>query len=237
MVCRIDFWTTGEPVPEAFAVGGRFIDMFRAALGGVEVELCEVDVRRPESVEQLLTSRAVIVSGSPHHTSEGLPWMVRASAALRQHVSQGTPILGVCFGHQLLGHALGGQVARNPIGREMGTVDLVFSGADPLLRETGVDGLTEVVAATHLDSVVELPPGAQVIARTELEQHAAVRFAPRAWGVQFHPEMGPDHIAAYAAARSEELAAAGLTVQSVVERLRHGAYGRRLLRRFVQECG
>src|SRR5262249_54178961 len=128
----------------------------------------------------------IIITGSISSVTERAPWMLRAEAYIREIAAAETPLLGICFGHQLMAQALGGEVQKNPRGREMGTVELSVADDDPLF-----DGLPRSIPvnATHVDSAVTLPPGARVLARTALEDHAVVAFGPAARGVQLHPEI------------------------------------------------
>jgi len=70
-----------------------------------------------------------------------------------------------------------------------------------------------------------LPPGAQVLATTDLEPNAAVRFSELAWGVQFHPEMDGDAVRAYVEARHATLAREGLDPESLLKRAQDGVAG------------
>jgi len=139
-------------------------------------------------------------------------------------------VFGICFGHQLLGQALGGRVERNPRGREIGTVKLERRAADPLF-ESLAEPLT--VNMTHVDSIVALPPGATVIARTERDPHAAVRFGEVCWGVQFHPEIEREVMADYVEGRSEAIEREGLDLGRIRTELGDGETGREVLRRFL----
>src|SRR5690606_28188241 len=139
----------------------------------------------------------VIITGSALSVTEALPWKAAVSARLRELVSADVPVLGICFGHQLLAHALGGRVSTNPNGREMGSGPFSLLEDDEVLGARG----TFLVNNTHVDSVVELPPGARVLGHTALEPHSAVRFGPWAWGVQFHPELDADVLRDYFVAR------------------------------------
>src|SRR5690606_1572203 len=112
---------------------------------------------------------------------------------------------GICFGHQLLGMALGGRSGPNPRGREIGTVPLTILRSDPIV----CGGPSFPVSMTHLDMVLERPPSAEVLAATELDPHAAIRFGENAWGVQFHPEMDDAIVGDYITALREKLVAEG----------------------------
>ena len=64
----------------------------------------------------------IVITGSPSMVSARLDWSERTAYWLRRAVPTGLPVLGVCYGHQLLAHALGGHVGLNPAGRQIGTV-------------------------------------------------------------------------------------------------------------------
>src|SRR5690606_6595027 len=106
-------------------------------------------------------------------------------------------------------HALGGEVADNPRGIEMGTVELQLraeAADDPLFT-----GLPErfQAQATHVQSVLRAPRGAVLLASSALDECHAFRFGEHAWGVQFHPEFSAGHMRGYVAARRQRLAEAG----------------------------
>lgn len=150
---------------------------------------------------------AVMMTGSPLSVTQLEPWMDRAARLVVDVAEKGIPVLGVCFGHQLLAYAYGGRVVRSPQGREIGTVqvDLTELGrADPLFR-----GLPErfTVQATHEDIVLEPPQGTVVLAGNAHTAVQALAFRPCARGVQFHPEIQPDVMRALIQARAEPLEA------------------------------
>jgi GMP synthase (glutamine-hydrolysing) len=184
----------------------------------------------------------VIVSGSPAYLSERAPWMLRGLAYLRELALQQTPTLGICFGHQMLAEALGGRVGRNPRGREIGTVGLRLHRESPLFGDIPAVAVEDAAGkespltanASHLDSVLELPTGAQVVASSELEPHAALQFGPRAWGVQFHPEFDEQITRCYLTERREAIQAEGLDTDQLLSRASDAPVGRGALRRFIQ---
>jgi GMP synthase (glutamine-hydrolysing) len=219
---------TGEPVAPVLATRGTFADLIqrvaRSFPGGFRV----VDVRseRPPALGEVA---GLVVTGSASSVTEGSAWMRETGAYLVRAVGEGAHVLGICFGHQLLGQALGGRVERNPLGREIGTVAAEVLGADPLLAERR----PFTVNTTHVDSVVELPPGVKILARTEREPHAALRFAERAFGVQFHPEFDADVMRGYIGARAQLLEAEGADPNALHAAAEDAHPGAEVLERFA----
>jgi len=155
---------------------------------------------------------ALVITGSPESVTSRAPWILEAERAVAGVVRAGVPTLGICFGHQLLGQALGGLVEVNPRGREMGSVRVRLLEADPLL---GAAASPFVANMSHRDSVTRLPPGARVLGETERDPHAALRFGPRSWGVQFHPEFDGDVMRGYIDARRDVLSTEGIDPETL----------------------
>lgn len=232
MALPLAILTTGLPVPRAFERSGHFFDMIRGALGDALPELVENhDATTAERLPAPEEVSGVIVTGSPARVATRDPWMLRIEEQLRRYTAAGTPVFGICFGHQLLGNALGGAAGPNPNGREIGTERMAVVAQDELF--TGIDD-EPIVMMTHLDSVTQLPPGAISLASTRLEPNAAIRFAPRVWGVQFHPEMDALLIGDYIEDRRPALVAEGLDPDAILAQRAESAFGRQMLRRFVE---
>lgn len=179
----------------------------------------------------------VVVTGSSAMVSAREPWGERTGAWLAKAVRAGTPVLGICYGHQLMAQALGGRVGPNPRGREIGSIQVHRHPGcddDPLLG--GLPSPLQV-QATHLESVLELPPGARLLAWSEGDPHQAFSVGPRAWGLQFHPEFDADAIRHYLEARRDPLRVEGLDADALLDRLRDSGHGRALLRRFAALLG
>jgi GMP synthase (glutamine-hydrolysing) len=167
-----------------------------------------VDGRPEAGLTRLPDARdyaGVIVSGSPASLAvdETDAWMdAAAELVLRAH-EVGTPLLGVCFGHQLIGHAFGGRVIKNPWGWEVGTrhVDLTDDGRkDPLFA--GLPARVRV-NLTHRDIICPMtrPPELRVLAGNEAAHLQAVAVGTHTWGVQFHPEISGAIMRGYIHAR------------------------------------
>jgi GMP synthase (glutamine-hydrolysing) len=155
--------------------------------------------------------------------------MEATAELLRQAVAKNLPVLGICFGHQLLAHALGGRVGPNPSGREIGTLPIEIVADDPLLGNVGAMR----VQATHVDSVLDLPVGSTVLARSRLEPHAALRFADQAWGVQFHPEFSPEMLRLLIQERRDLLASEGFEPDSLIDVVQPTPRSTAILARFA----
>ena len=222
---------TGDPIAQTRATRGDFLELIRgAAPAHAALPWHSHDARVLDVLPDLTDALAVIVTGSPLSVTERAPWMERAAAALRDLVREEVPVLGICFGHQLLGHALGGRVERNPRGREMGSVEFTALEADPVVGGPG----SWLVNSTHVDSVVELPPGACVVGSTALDPYAALRFGPLAWGVQFHPELDAEVMRQYIAARRPALLQENFDVESAERSVREAPAGAEVIERFLR---
>jgi GMP synthase (glutamine-hydrolysing) len=174
----------------------------------------------------------VVVTGSAAMVTDGEAWSEAVAVWLGVAVEARTPLLGICFGHQLLAHALGGRVGRNPRGREIGSVDVTFRAQpDPLLDILPVRARLQT---THVESVVELPPGVRSLAWSALDPHHAFRVGEWAWGVQFHPEFDADVSRRYLRARRAQLLAEGLDPDALLAACGDAPHGTALLGRFAQ---
>jgi GMP synthase (glutamine-hydrolysing) len=136
----------------------------------------------------------LIITGSSAHVHDHEAWSVRCGAWSRAVLEAGVPVLGVCYGHQLLADALGGDVGPNPNGREMGMCEVQISQADPLFEHLG-DRF--YAALTHLDAVNTPPSGARVLAHNALTEVQAMALGSNGRTVQFHPEYEAQDLAYY----------------------------------------
>ena len=225
---------SGTTLPELAARRGDYENWIAAGMG-LEPARVRVAAVYADAVLPAPDSLAgVVVTGSSAMVSERAPWSERAAAWLGTAALAGTPVLGICYGHQLLAHALGGRVARNPRGREIGTIEVRLRAAargDALFAE-----LPEPVRmqATHVESVLELPAGARWLASSAGDPHQAFAVGERAWGVQFHPEFDADIVRAYLTARREAVRAEGLDPDALLRGASDSPHGVTLLRRFAR---
>jgi len=227
---------TGQPVASMRRHGG-FPHWIRTAAGLRRDQAVTLNVEAGAA----LPARAgiadayagVLVTGSGAMVTERRDWSERSAQWLGEIAQAGVPVFGICYGHQLLAHALGGEVGDNPHGREMGTVsvDLLAPAADDALFA----GLPARIAAqaTHLQTVLRAPDGAAVLANSAQDACHAFRWGEHAWGVQFHPEFSAVHMRGYVRARADALAREGRCPLDTARGVRAAPLARRVLRRFV----
>jgi GMP synthase (glutamine-hydrolysing) len=174
---------------------------------------------------------AFVITGSASSVTERAPWMLRAERLVRAIVDARVPLLGVCFGHQMIAQALGGSVERNPRGREIGTVRVTRVADDPIFA-----GLPRTFDgnATHVDAVTRLPRGARLLASTALDEASAFAIGDRVRAVQFHPEFDADVVRAYVRARFDVIAGEGLDPAATLAGIHTGTRGRAVLPSFLR---
>ena len=151
----------------------------------------------------------VVISGSHDMVTDDAPWMQALAQWLHAVCTAGIPVLGICFGHQLLAHSLGGQVGMHPSGLELGTVPVAIQADvsdDPLWKNMPSCFDAQVV---HYQSVRRLPPDACVLAGNSHEPHQAFRWRHNVWGVQFHPEFSAAAMQGYIDHVAQDLARHG----------------------------
>jgi GMP synthase (glutamine-hydrolysing) len=178
----------------------------------------------------------IVISGSAAMVTDAEPWSEATATWLLPRITRDEPILGVCYGHQLLAHALGGEVAHNPLGRQVGSVSVTLTAlgcADPLLGRLPE---THIQQASHSQSVLRPPRGAQVLGHTARDPFHVLRFAPRVWGVQFHPEFDHVIVPYYITERREPIRSEGWDPDALLDAVQPSPHGRALLRRFVTLC-
>jgi GMP synthase (glutamine-hydrolysing) len=195
---------TGSAAREIVERHGDYPDWFQQTLGA---ELPVLQAHAGEKLGDLPSgTKGILVTGSPLSLTAPEPWMDELGDRLHRLGAAGVPVLGVCFGHQLLGRAAGAKVVPNPRGREIGTVRVQLTPEgkrDPLF--SWADAGEIEVQATHLDSVDATPRGATLLASNERCATQAFRYSDAVASVQFHPELHPDALRDLIASRAEAI--------------------------------
>ena len=225
---------TGESLPSIVQARGDFEDWITAFSGHPSIHFQTIPVHIGVQLPEVSDFSGIIVTGSPAMVTEDLPWIRDSKHFLLAAMDKSIPVLGICFGHQLLAHALGGVVDWHPQGREIGTPVIQLDGSaerDPLFHSFPSEISVHV---THMQSVITLPPDAQILGCNDFEPHHAVRFGEKVWGVQFHPEFDEDIIKGYIRERLDVIKEEGLDAEALLAGVSPALEAQKILGRFVK---
>ena len=168
------------------SIHGDYADLYARLMrdAGASFDLREYAAHAGELPATPQDCEAWLISGSRASVFESRPWIDGVASFVRAAYEARVPQLGICFGHQLLAHALGGRTERAAGGWGLGHVEAT------LLPAAGV-GLPERLRlpVAHQDQVVELPPGAERLAAAAHCPNLMFRLGDRVLGVQPHPEF------------------------------------------------
>lgn len=175
-------------MPDSLQRYGSFVDLFANLLDaekeGYELErYFVIDEEFPSSVS---SCEAYLITGSTHDAYADIPWINTLKQLVRDIHASGRPLIGVCFGHQLIAEALGGKVEKYIGGWGVGRHQYEFHQT-PVGPRCEQNSLT--MNAFHQDQIIRLPAGAEVFASSEFCQYAGVAYGNNTLSVQAHPEF------------------------------------------------
>jgi len=223
---------TGCTIEQIKPKHGDFEDWFAQGLG--VSDLLQIDVFNQQPLPEPENLAGIVITGSPDMVSARLDWSERTAEWLRHAVPTGVPVLGVCYGHQLLAHALGGRAGPNPAGRQMGTVIAQLIDNEVNDNLLGHLPITFSAQTSHSEVVLELPPGAKRLATSPLDDNFSIRYAEKVWGVQFHPEFSPPIMSDYIRYRQADLREEGLNPEQLMAKSRRTAEAKTVLQKFTE---
>jgi GMP synthase (glutamine-hydrolysing) len=225
---------TGSTLASLRARQGDFEDWIVRGIGVDPVRCQIVDVQNREPLPPADCAAGAVITGSHDSVTDRAEWSERTAAWLRGAVEEELPVLGICYGHQLLAHALGGTIADNPRGHEFGTLDVTLNTSG--LRDRLLGGLPNPVSVhlSHTQTVLALPPGSTPLAESAMDAHQAFRVGDRVWGVQFHPEFDAHVVRTYIQNDRARLLQEGQDPNHLLRTVRDTPYGDHILRRFLQ---
>jgi len=224
---------TGSTIPSLLAAGEDFEGWFVHGSGEESGLFHCSAIDLGQDLPDLDTTMGIIITGSPAYVTDLAPWNYLAADFLRDAHARQVPILGVCYGHQLLAWAFAGEVGFHPEGREIGTVDVSLTAAaasDALFADMEKKFKAQV---SHQQSVLRLPEEAVLLAQNNFEANHAFRLGATTWGIQFHPEFTGDIVKAYIRERQRDIDAEGLDSQRLLEEVTETPHSASLLRRFM----
>jgi GMP synthase-like glutamine amidotransferase len=173
---------TGHAPDALIGESGDYPAMFARLLDGHGLTFrtwAVVDGEFPAGIHE---AEGWLITGSRHGAYEEHPWIPPLEAFIRDCYAARVPLVGICFGHQIIAQALGGKVEKFAGGWSVGPTAYDF------------DGDTITLNAWHQDQVVERPKDAQVLASNDFCENAALLYDDRAFTVQAHPEFRSDFV-------------------------------------------
>ena len=180
---KIGILQTGHAPDELQPVLGDYSDMFQDLLHGQGFSFDTYSVVDNIFPESALDADGWLITGSKHGAYEDHPWIPPLEDLIRNIATSGRPLIGICFGHQIIAQALGGKVEKYPGGWAVGYQTYDFGGA-PLAFN-----------AWHQDQVTQRPEGAIVLASNDFCENAALLYGDSILTVQPHPEFDAAFIA------------------------------------------
>lgn len=187
---RIGLLQCGNVEPVLQPTFGDYPVLYADLLAGHDLDLVTYDVQHHGPPADPRACDGWLISGSAHSAYAPLGWIAPTEAFVRRVIDAAVPLVGICFGHQLLAQAMGGKVEHCAAGWGVGAHDYHLVGE---ARTPGWPAASPLrLLASHQDQVTVLPDGADVIARTDHCPIAGYLLGPRALAIQPHPEFSTD---------------------------------------------
>ena len=187
---KIGILLTGHTPDVLRPTRGDFDAMFERLLAGRGFAFDAYDVENMVFPDGPHAADGWLITGSRHGAYEDHPFIPPLETFIRDAYAAGVPLVGICFGHQIVAQALGGTVVKHPGGWSLGRQDYELT-----------DGRIVRLNAWHQDQVRDLPPDAMPVARSAFCEYAMLAYGDRAFTVQPHPEFDGAVIADYVRTR------------------------------------
>ena len=176
---------------------GDFEDWVIDKLDNKNLKISVVDVQKGEKLPLINECAGVIITGSHSMVTDEETWSVKIEKWIPTIIENSIPLLGICYGHQLLGKSMQGFSTFHKNGMEIGTVEIL------LTKEAKDDELFKdmpnsfKVHTIHSQTVENLPSNSVRLASNSHDKNHAFRIGKNAWGVQFHPEYNNSIMKSY----------------------------------------
>ena len=179
---KVGILQAGHAPAEMIAETGNYAQMFARFLSGRHYSFAAYSVVDMEFPKSAQSADCWLITGSRHGVYDNLPFIEHLKTLVREIYHLNIPLVGVCFGHQIIAQALGGQVEKYSGGWSVGATEYDF------------DGQTVTLNAWHQDQIAKLPPEAQVLGSSPFCKYAFLGYGERVFTVQAHPEFKSDFI-------------------------------------------
>jgi GMP synthase-like glutamine amidotransferase len=185
-------------------VHGNYPDMFIRLLRPLapQLEFATYDMQQQEAPHDPRECDAYLITGSKSSVYEQEPWILALKDQVTRLHDAGSPMIGICFGHQMIAHALGGATEKAEQGWGVGVQTYEVAAEAEWLSPT-LDSFS--ILASHQDQVTRLPAGAALVARSAFCPNAMFRIGDQVLTFQGHPEFSKDYSLALMQIREEQL--------------------------------
>ena len=190
---HIGILQTGYAPDQVAEKHGGFFTLFSKLLEGQGLTFSNWNVVDMDFPEDVHAADGWLVTGSKHGAYEDHPFISPLEDFIREVHDQRIPMIGICFGHQIVAQALGGRVEKFAGGWAVGHHEYEFEGMGPI-----------ALNAWHQDQVVSVPPDAKRIASSEFCENAALVYGDHIMTLQPHPELPNPVIQTYIDVRSSD---------------------------------
>ncbi|MDD9958673.1 MAG: glutamine amidotransferase [Gammaproteobacteria bacterium] len=225
---------TGNTIASLLNQGEDFEDWFIAQSQFPADNFVVKSLHLDEELDELNSIAGIIITGSAAYVTDEEAWNFVGADYVRKAHKLGIPILGVCYGHQLVAWAFGGEVDFQSGGREIGTVAIELTAAakkDPLFAGIPDEFYAQL---SHQQSVTGLPVNAVRLATNQFEPNQAFRLGSTTWGIQFHPEFTARIIREYILARQDAILGEGLDAGQLLADIHDTPYSVAVLQKFCR---
>ena len=224
---------TGETFQSIETKYGDFDDWIINFLGRTNKNIKVISILQNDKLPSLKSALGFIITGSHAMVSEELPWSIKLEKYIKKISAKKVPLLGICYGHQLIAKALGGKSGFNTKGKEIGRVKVNIakkSLLDPLF-----ENFPKKFNAfeTHYQSVLKLPSDAITLASNFKDKHQAVRYTQDIWGVQFHPEFDKNVMKKYIQNQEKNLLKLGFNIDTLINNVDNCHISHKILTNFL----
>lgn len=192
---RVGVLVCDEVAPQYLSIAGDYGDMFTEmmSVADPDADVARYDARHGVLPEHPDECDAWLCTGSSASVYDDEPWIADLSAFVRTVHAVRVPFVGICFGHQLIAHALGGRTERAATGWGVGALTMDVNQAAPWMTPA-LPSVT--LLYSHQDQVTELPPDGEILASAPHCPVAMLAVGDAVIGIQAHPEFGVAYVRA-----------------------------------------
>jgi GMP synthase (glutamine-hydrolysing) len=226
----------GATFPELSLKIGDFEDWIKMAIASLSCSVTILDAKACPVLPEPRLFAGIILTGSSAMVTDKEAWSERLKSWLILCANKSIPVLGICYGHQLLADTFGGKVETRKEGVEIGTVTItrsLKSQSDDLFKDLPIAFSAHTV---HWQSVTQLPAHAVLLGSSKLDRHHAYRIGNTIWGVQFHPEFSETAMSFYIQHYQDQLIQEGKDPEILHNMITPTNAAHLVLKRFVGLC-